>query len=243
MNTEIVSGLRALWKTVFADSDAFLDAFFTIAYSPDRCRFLEADGKIRSALYWFDCQLGSRRLAYLYAVATDPAYRGQGFASRLLRDTHSHLRAAGYAGAVLKPAEGLFPFYARLGYQTTGYIQRFSAQAGKTPAPIRTLSPKEYGALRRAMLPKDGVLQEGVTLDFLHTFARFYGSANALICTAADKSAVFEYLGDPDAAPGILAALEIPQAELPAPGQEIPFAMYHPFDDGASPGYLGITLE
>ena len=47
--------LRRLWKTVFGDSDAFLDSFFTIAYSPERCKFYQQDGEAICALYWFDC--------------------------------------------------------------------------------------------------------------------------------------------------------------------------------------------
>lgn len=243
MSTEIISGLRALWKTVFHDTDAFLDAFFQIAYSPDRCRYHAQDGQILSALYWFDCQCEGRKLAYIYAVATDPAHRGKGLASRLLNETHSHLQALGYSGAVLKPAEGLFPFYERLGYRTSCYVNRFTAEAGAVCAQIKALSPSEYACLRRTYLPKNGILQEGVTLEFLHTFGQFYAAADALLCIAADRSAVFEYLGNPDSAPGILRALGIQQASLPTPGGSIPFAMYLPLDDAPAPGYLGITLE
>ena len=241
MNTE--SNLKRLWKTVFGDPDDFIDAFFQIAYSPDRCRYLTQDGQIVSALYWFDCQYGGRKLAYLYAVATDPAFRGQGFASRLLAETHSHLQALGYSGAVLKPAEGLFPFYERLGYHTSCYVNQFVAEAGAISAQIRELSPSEYARLRRTYLPNNGILQEGITLEFLHTFGQFYEATDALLCVAADRSAVFEYLGNPDSASGILRSLGIQRASLTTPGSSIPFAMYLPLDDAPAPGYLGITLE
>ena len=243
MNTEIVSGLRSLWKAVFNDSDAFLDAFFQIAYSPDRCRYHAQDGQILSALYWFDCQYAGRKLAYIYAVATDPAHRGKGLASQLLNETHSHLKAQGYSGAVLKPAEGLFPFYERLGYRTSCYVNRCVVETGTVAAQIKALSPSEYARLRRAYLPKNGITQEGVTLEFLHTFGQFYAAADALICIASDRSAIFEYLGNPDSAPGILRSLGIQQASLTTPGSKIPFAMYNPLDDAPAPCYLGITLE
>ena len=237
-----IDSLRKLWKTVFGDTDTFLDSFFTIAYSPDRCRYLTEGAAVVSALYWFDCQYEGGKLAYIYAVATDPDHRGKGLASQLLEETHAHLKDLGYAGAVLKPAKGLSPFYERLGYQTSGYIQRFTAQAGK-PIALKELSPVEYGQERRKYLPQDAVRQEGLTLKFLHSFAHFYASNDALICACPDEQVVFEYLGNSHSAPCVLAALGIKEAKIPTIGQEIPYTMFHPLNCTKTPGYLGITLE
>ena len=238
----ITNKLRVLWKTVFGDTDAFLDDFFAIAYSPDRCRYLASGEEVISALYWFDCQYEGGKLAYIYAVATDPRHWGKGLASRLLRETHQQLKDLGYAGAVLKPAKGLFPFYERLGYKTSGYIRRFSAEAGK-PAALNELSPAEFGRLRRKYLPENGVLQEGLTLEFLHRFAHFYAASDALVCAAPENDIIFEYLGNPHSASGILGALGIPRSEIPTPGQDLPHTMYLPLNSTKIPGYLGITLE
>lgn len=238
----ITDKLRSLWKTVFGDTDAFLDAFFSVAYSPDHCRYLTEGEAVVSALYWFDCEYEGGKLAYIYAVATDPLHRGKGLASQLLKDTHEHLKKAGYAGAVLKPANGLFPFYGRLGYQTSGHIRRFSACAGD-PVVLTELSPEEFGLRRREFLPKDGVCQEGLTLVFLHNFAHFYAAQDALICAYPQEKVIFEYLGNPDSAPGILGALGITEAEIPTLGAEIPHTMFLPLNCTKVPGYLGLTLE
>ena len=240
MNTD---SLIKLWKTVFGDSDAFLDSFFRIAFSPDRCNYLEENGEAICALYWFDCRFQGGKLAYIYAVATHPEHRGKGLASRLMAETHGHLQRLGYAGTVLKPAQGLFPFYERLGYATSGYIRRFTAVAATIPAQLNALSVDGYAAARRRYLPENGILQEGETLRYLHAFARFYEGENALVCVGQDEPVIFDYLGDPAAAPGILAALGIPEATIPTPGKEIPYAMYHPLNCTKTPGYLGITLE
>lgn len=242
MNTDVLYGLKSIWQLAFQESNEAIDGFFASAFSPDRCRYLTEDGLPVSALYWFDCEYQGGALAYIYAVATHPDHCGKGLASRLLKETHEHLKQLGYAGAVLKPAEGLFPFYERLGYQTCGYIRRFSAEAG-IPAPIRCLSPAEFGLLRRSYLPENGIRQEGITLDFLGTFASFYASEDALVCVATDGPEIFEYLGNPHSAPGILAALGMKSAEIPTPGDEIPFAMFYPLNCTKIPGYLGITLE
>ena len=240
MNTD---GLKQLWKIVFGDPDSFIDAFFHVAFSPDRCRCIEEAGKPISALYWFDCSYEGGKLAYIYAVATHPEHRGKGLASRLLEDTHAHLKELGYAGAVLKPAAGLFPFYGRLGYETCGYITRFCAEASGSPLPLRQITAEEYGCLRKSFLPENGISQEGVTLAFLSTFASFYACADALVCANKEEQVVFEYLGNPHSAPGILSALSVKSAEIPTPGQDIPFAMWHPLNCTKMPGYLGITLE
>lgn len=240
MNTD---ALKRLWKTVFGDSDSFLDAFFRLAYSPDRCQYLEEGGDVVSVLYWFDCSFEGGKLAYIYAVATHPEHRGKGLASRLLRQTHDLLKAQGYAGAVLKPAKGLFPFYERLGYVTCGYIRRFHAGASNPPAALKALSAEEYGLCRRSLLPENAVIQEGLTLTFLRSFASYYAGADALVCAAPEEGAVFEYLGNPHSAPGILAALGIQKAEIPTVGNDIPFAMFHPLNCTKTPGYLGLSLE
>ena len=239
MNTD---GLKQLWKTVFGDTDAFINTFFEIAFSPDRCRFIEENGKIVSALYWFDCEYDGGKLAYIYAVATDPNHRGKGLASRLMTQTHDHLKTLGYAGAVLKPAKGLFPFYERLGYRTSGYIHRFTANAGN-PISLTELSAADFAQLRRRYLPRDGVRQEGLTLDFLHSFAHFYAAEDALVCAAPQEGLLFEYLGNPHSAPGILSTLGIKTAEIPTPGNDIPYTMFYPLNCTKIPGYLGITLE
>ena len=209
----ITEKLKQLWKTVFGDTDAFLDAFFSIAYSPDRCRYLTEGDAVVSALYWFDCEYEGGKLAYIYAVATEPNHRGKGLASRLMAQTHAHLKALGYAGAVLKPAKGLFPFYERLGYLPSGYIRRFTANAGD-PIPVKELSCAEFSQMRRKFLPKNGVHQEGLTLEFLHSFAHFYASEDALVCASPQEGVIFEYLGNPNSAPGILKTLGIADAEM-----------------------------
>ena len=239
MNTD---GLKQLWKIVFGDPDSFIDAFFHVAFSPDRCRCMEEAGKPISVLYWFDCSYEGGKLAYIYAVATHPEHRGKGLASRLLEDTHAHLKELGYAGAVLKPAAGLFPFYERLGYETCGYITRFSAEASEAPLPLRQITVEEYADLRKSFLPENGISQEGITLAFLSTFASFYACADALVCANKEEQVVFEYLGNSHSAPGILSALSIKSAEIPTPGKAIPFAMWHPLNCTKKPGYLGITL-
>ena len=86
-------------------------------------------------------------------------------------------------------------------------------------------------------------MQEGVTLAFLYSFAQFYATDDALFCIYREEPVIFEYLGNPDSAPGILGAFGVQEAEIPTFGQDIPYTMWHPLNCTKMPGYLGITLE
>ena len=204
---------------------------------------MEENGEAICALYWFDCSYEGGKLAYSYAVATHPDHRKKGLASQLLRQTHDHLQQLGYAGTVLKPAKGLFPFYERLGYVTSGFIRRFYANSDITPVCLAELSTEAYSRRRQSLLPPGAVIHDGITLDFLHSYASFYSVGDALVCAIPQEGVILEYLGNPLSAPGILAALGISDAEIPTVGCEIPFTMFYPLNCTKTPGYLGITLE
>ena len=240
MNTD---SLRKLWKVVFGDTDAFLDNFFFIAYSPERCSYYEQDGEAICALYWFDCTYDGGKLAYIYAVATHPDHRGKGLASRLMEETHSRLQAQGYAGAVLKPAQGLFPFYQRLGYETCGYVSRFTAEAAGGPVALEEISADAYSNARRSFLPRNMVAPGREMMALLNTYARFYAFSGSILSVAPEESVVFEYLGEPNLAPVFLASLGIQSAQFQTFGDQIPYAMWHPLNSTTAPGYLGISLE
>ena len=116
-NESLIPGLRELWKKAFGDTDEFLDLFFSTAYAPDRCRCILQGDAVQSVLYWFDCELEGQKIAYIYAVATDPACRGRGLCRMLMEDVMDVLRERGYAAAMLLPQEEwLIRMYAGMGF-------------------------------------------------------------------------------------------------------------------------------
>jgi len=56
----------------------------------------------------------------LFSVVTDPAYRHQGLASRVMEQVISDCKAEGRKGIVLTCKERLLPFYQRFGYVNEG---------------------------------------------------------------------------------------------------------------------------
>lgn len=241
-----IPGLRRLWKAAFGDTDEFLDAFFSAAFAPERCRCIEADGQIVSALYWFDCALQDARLAYVYAVATDPACRGRGLCTMLMADTARHLKALGCQGIVLVPQEpGLIRMYAAMGYHPCGSVAEFHVMAGEA-VPVRKIDAAEYARLRRALLPESGVIQEDENLRFLSTQAGFYAGENWLAAAAQADGMLWcpELLGDKHNAAGITAALGCREGSFRVPGAERPFAMFRPLSvDCPVPRYFGLAFD
>lgn len=244
---EQIPQLRRLWQEAFGDTDAFLDIFFHRAFSADRCRCITCDGSVIAALYWFDCQWQEQQLAYIYAVATAKDRQGQGLCRRLMDDTHQQLRQDGYDGAILCPAnEGLFAMYGKFGYRTCSYVQNFSCAAGGEPIELKEATPAEYAAARRALLPENSVLQEGITLDFLQTYARLYTGSDFALAAYPDEGelVVCELLDNPESAPRILTALGFKQGSFRTPGNQTPFAMYLSLTkDPTMPTYFGLNLN
>lgn len=239
--------LRRIWQASFGDGEETLDAFFATGFAEDRYHCIREDGKPVSALYWFDCFLNGRKLAYLYAVATHPDCRGRGLAHRLMTETHEILKEKGYAGAILVPGEeSLFAFYEKLGYSTATQVEEFSAVAAEGFAFIRELCPAEYATYRKKFLPEGSVLQEGETLSYLATYAKFYWGEDFLLAAVKENDTLVaqELLGNTNAAGCILRALNCTTGRFRTPGKGKNFAMLLPLrEDCPVPVYFGLALD
>lgn len=241
-----IPALRQLWKQAFGDTDAFLDGFFRVGFAFDRCRCLCTDGVLAAALYWFDCRWNGKKVAYIYAVATDTAFRGKGLCRKLMEDTHLHLQSLGYAGAALVPGDqGLFSLYQKLGYRRFCPIQTLTVTAGDA-AEVMPISPDNYRLGRQFRLPENAIMQDRVTTDFFATYGGFYKAADTVFAANREKDTLYfqEYLGDPALLSGIVAALGAETGIVMLPGGEADSAMYLSFDnDPTLPGYFGMPLN
>jgi len=242
-----VPQLRSLWKEAFGDEDAFLDSFFDKAYSPDRCRCVTVDEQIVAALYWFDCSWEGKPLAYLYAVATAKAYRGQGLCRKLMTSTQEHLKYLGYAGAVLVPGDpSLFGFYEKMDYRAFSPVEDFSCQQEEPAVPLRQVDALEYARLRQELLPQGGILQEGELLTLLDTLGEFYAGEGFLMAGTREVShwQTQEFLGNIRHAPGILNTLGLQTGHFRTPGNGRNNAMILPFSPMENlPTYFGLPLD
>lgn len=235
------AALRTLWTTCFGNEEGWIDTFFGTAFDPAHVCGLNRQGGLAAALCWMDAFCEGRKLAYLYAIATAPAFRRQGLCRELMRLTHEKLSERGYAGAILVPADaGLHQMYGKMNYVNFGGIREITARAG-SPCSIWRLSPEEYAAARRGYLPPGGVVQENGAIVYLAAGAKLYAGADFLLAMSGDFG--LELLGNTDAAPGILCALGLERGTFRVPGDR-PFAMFHSLTgERWMPGYFGLAFE
>lgn len=253
--TDMISGLRTLWKEAFHDSDEFLDNFFSTGYHPDHCRVATIDGNLAAALYWFDCSIDGQAMAYVYGVATAQAYRGNGACHTLLADTHKYLKALGYKGVLLVPGcEALVKLYEGAEYELSTKRSHIECIASDMGLLVHEISKNEYAALRYKYLPKGSVIQENENLDFLGTQAKFYTGENTTILPhtsfvlAANMENEtlhgIELLGDTTLAAGIVYALGYKNGTFFTVGKDENFAMFHALsEDAAEPEYFGFAFD
>lgn len=242
-----IEELKTLWQLAFGDSREAIDGFFRTAYHPGRCRFLREEGRVAAALYWLDGTCEGRRYAYIYAVATDPAFRGRGLCRLLMDRTQEDLKSLGYAGALLKPGEeGLRRMYEKMGYRTVTRMGEFSCRAGEAGIALRSLDDREYARLRRTYLPRGALIQEGESLDYFALYASFYAGEDFLLAAVPGEGTLFvpELLGNTRRAPQILKTLGYAGGTFRTVGTDIPFAMYRPLqEDAPVPTYVGLAFD
>lgn len=242
----MITELRSLWEKAFGDSQAFMDDFFQIAYNKSRCRYIRRDGKVVCALYWFDVDCSCRKMAYLYGVATDPDYRGQGLASYLIEKTCKELQGKNYSGVILVPGEyRLFEFYKRLNFYPCTAVNELECAADGYML-LRPLDREEYGTLRRQMLPYRGVEQEGAFLELLESQYGLFAGDGILFCAAVkgDQAFIPEFLGDLQKLPAAVGALGVQSAKVRTPGDQRLFSMYRALDENApAPLYFGLAMD
>lgn len=239
--------LRSLWKAAFGDTDAFLDIFFSTAYSPRRCRCAMDGDQVAAALYWFDISWNNLPCAYIYAVATDPRYRGRGLCRALMDDTAGILTDRGYEGALLVPQdEGLRAMYSKMGYLPATCLDEFHCAASDHCISVQELTAPEYAAYRRIHLPAGSVIQEGKNLTFLSGIARFCKGDRCLAAVSREQEhlRILEYLGDSYEIAPLIAALGHREATVRTPGTGTPFAMYRPLSARcARPEYFAFCFD
>lgn len=238
--------LRTLWQETFGDDDAFLDLFFSTAFSSDRCLCAEVEGQLAAALYWMDCRLEDKPLAYLYAVATSKAFRRRGICRALMEQAHRLLKQLGYATILLVPGNSqLRQMYAGMGYTDCTTVAEIPVTAEQSALALRRIGGQEYAQLRRDLLPKGSVLQEGSCLGLLEGVYSLYAGESCLLAAVekGDRLLCSEFLGDISAAPAVLAALDKTSGSFRMPGNTDPFAMWLPLSECPTPQYFAFAFD
>ena len=110
-----------IWQTCFGDSKAYIRLFWDACFPLCRGLADEQDGTLTAMAFLLPGELALREethpATYIYAVATLPEYRGHGIAAALMQRAAEIAKEEGQAALCLLPgSEGLYDYYAKLGY-------------------------------------------------------------------------------------------------------------------------------
>ena len=96
--------MREMWHEIFGDELHEIDSFL-VNHSDATPLIHKECGEVVSMLYVVPLQMWEKRVAYIYAVATKPEYRGRGFATQLLNKALQYIDKSGhYDVAALIPS-------------------------------------------------------------------------------------------------------------------------------------------
>ena len=116
-----ISNLKALWHSVFGDPSSLLDRFFHLLPQMGTCCLAESEGRVIGAAYILTNFLlripgqTDQRCAYLYAVATEETWRGNGIGRAVSIGAAALGREMGAEVICTLPAEkSLYHWYASI---------------------------------------------------------------------------------------------------------------------------------
>ncbi len=140
-----------LYLESFEDDIEFTNVLFENCFETN-CYYLTEDERVVSMLFALDVFIGSNKGKYIYAVATNPEYRGKGYMRKLFCDVEDILGGE-YSFLCLRPMnEGLFDFYARLGFKEKFFKKQIALKGEKVVCkPILVNNANDVRRIRKAL--------------------------------------------------------------------------------------------
>lgn len=178
---EIFPQLKTIWLESFDDGGAYVDFLFSHLLKPENILVYFDEQNLPAAMLCIEpitvaVQHASLPAAYIYGVATLPAYRGRGLSTTLMEELHDILCKKGIVLSALVPAGNkLFDFYSRRGYETAFYIKNTQlVPADWLPEKqmrISVLPPQDFAAIRDRYFDKDSRFYVKWNRDYLEYIA------------------------------------------------------------------------
>lgn len=189
-------GIKKLWKTVFDDSDNFINWFFENRYQKAYATCLIFDGKVASCMQSnpFNLRIRERVIesAMLAGVSTYEDYRGKGFMGYVFKEHMKQLRDAGVVLVPHTPANT--PTFFSKGHFPVSENKKVTipANSGTNKGVIELLSSlrHEYGDMfscyTKWSLPYSGIVARTMA-DFFLKMAD-YSADSAKACIIRDNT-------------------------------------------------------
>jgi hypothetical protein len=114
--------LKSMWKTVFEDTDFYINLYFKYNFQPDNTLIFRINSQIVSMLFMrsYEFRFWGEIIQcyYLSGLATLPAFRKQHIMNQLIGVSNQVMTERDIPLAILIPKNfNMFAFYAKLGYK------------------------------------------------------------------------------------------------------------------------------
>ncbi len=148
--------LKKLWAKCFDDSSEVIDNFFKNTVTPENVVATFDRDKAVNAMYLVECEIkicGVKYNAfYIYAVCTDPLYRGKGIMTNAFDFLYALASRRKTDYLFLVPAsESLFGMYEKLGFKT-GFTYKekkvYKNENSSSESEVSVLSYNKYKKIR-----------------------------------------------------------------------------------------------
>lgn len=146
-NVDMIPDLINLYKVCFNESLDSIKFFFNKKFRADYCIVCTVNGKIASTLCMLPANIikGKKTLPihYIYAAATMPEYRNNGYMRALLEysDKIGHSNGVKYS-ALLPANKDLYTFYEKLGYHSFFKVRNVEINSSDIVKTLYGASPK-----------------------------------------------------------------------------------------------------
>ena len=147
-----------MWKTVFGDSDAYIDLYFREKYKNEQTLLYEENGKVVASLqmlpYQFTfCQM-EIPIAYISGAGTLPEARKKGYMQQLLIRSFDEMAKNRVSLSILVPQENWLLYF----YEKYGYAQTFD-EGSSQQVDLRTLLELNNGDEKAAFRKFDALFR------------------------------------------------------------------------------------
>lgn len=256
--------LTRLWQAAFGDPPELIERFYR-RFPPTKAAWVvEAGGCVVTAAHLLEGRLhtadgGVLPCAYVYAVSTDPAHQGNGYASALMRRFAMDADASGCVLYTLPAEASLYKWYQTvMGTTQTARGERICIarqQADSALPSVTRIRAQEYAALRAQLLHGQAYTEPtAALLDFQADLCAVsggalvrVGSGCAVVERDGDTLIIKELLGadTASAAQALLAAFDAQTAQVCLQRQDgaQPLAAYRPFCRDTADIIWGLYLD
>lgn len=228
-------------------AEDFANKFFV-----DNCTYITEDDKLISMLYMFPCSisLGKKNIPayYVYAVVTDPEFRGKGYMRKLMDKAREKAKLDGKEALIIRPSnESLYFFYEKLGFKTAFYFNEFEYSCKQTSNLDFTFTDsKGYNEKREELLKNTPHAVWSEMLSYIGENGKFFVGKDFCGLMEIEEEKVFlrEFIGNKEGIDALLSKLSYKTAVVRTTEKEKPFGMLCPLKEMVTDKmYMGFAMD